>query len=230
MGTTILIDCDYCGKPFERSTRQFNEAKKFGWKQFCSRECKNTSQITSIDSFCSCCGIGIKVQQCDWLESKSKKFYCSKSCAAVINNSNRIVSDDQKLKTSVTLLKRYNNGIVPENSKCIICGNVISASKHLNQKCCSKECGKIYQFGSLPYTKAEVLSEIHYWYNLLGDTPSSKIVGAKLHHAAKKWFGSWNKAMKAAGYDPNTQWMSKKKLTCKDGHPSDSISEMIVDN
>ena len=36
--------------------------------------------------------------------------------------------------------------------------------------------------------------------------------------------------MMALGLKPNTQWLSKKRLPCKDGHVADSLSERIVDD
>jgi hypothetical protein len=42
-------------------------------------------------------------------------------------------------------------------------------------------------------------------------------------------FGSWNKAIRAAGFDPNTGLFSRK-FTANDGHKCDSFSEKIIDD
>jgi hypothetical protein len=81
----------------------------------------------------------------------------------------------------------------------------------------------------LPLLKDELLIEITRRSQVTGDIPTSKDV-QRCTHAARRFFGSWNKAIVACGLTPNTQWIAKKRLKCKDGHPADSISEMLVDN
>jgi len=45
------------------------------------------------------------------------------------------------------------------------------------------------------------------------------------------YFGTWNNAIKAAGYEPNERWFSSSKdLFAKDGHLCKSISEIIIDD
>lgn len=50
----------------------------------------------------------------------------------------------------------------------------------------------------------------------------------------QEYFGSWNKAIEAAGYKPNEQWFSSrnlpKDLRARDRHPCNSVSEIIVDD
>lgn len=203
MASMIDVKCDYCGLIYQRNIGKVNEANKHGQKQFCSGECLSSYKRTSIDTTCWKCGIDLIVRRSDYERSSNKHFFCSKNCSASFNNFMRVVPDDQKKKTSATLLRRYHNGIIPD---------------------------KLNKNRLIPYTKDDVIAKINEQYNLLNTTPSSKMVGAKLQHAANKQFGSQNKAIQAAGYIPNTKWMSKKKLICKDGHPAESISEMIVDN
>lgn len=56
-----------------------------------------------------------------------------------------------------------------------------------------------------------------------------------MHHgnlasSCRKYFGSWNKAMLAAGIVPNTQNLLRKRIRCTDGHLADSLSERILDD
>jgi len=44
------------------------------------------------------------------------------------------------------------------------------------------------------------------------------------------YFGTWNDAIKAAGYKPNEQWFTSGDLFAKDGHKCNSISEIIIDD
>ncbi|MBU4298522.1 hypothetical protein KJ636_00560 [Patescibacteria group bacterium] len=50
----------------------------------------------------------------------------------------------------------------------------------------------------------------------------------------RDYFGTWNNAIKAAGYKPNNPWFSPKNssrsLSAKDGHLCNSISEIIIDD
>lgn len=48
-------------------------------------------------------------------------------------------------------------------------------------------------------------------------------------HAARALFGAWNRAIIAAGFEPNPVKFSKK-YTAQDGHICDSFSEKIIDD
>ncbi|MDO8663680.1 MAG: hypothetical protein Q7K28_02490 [Candidatus Wildermuthbacteria bacterium] len=47
--------------------------------------------------------------------------------------------------------------------------------------------------------------------------------------AAQATFGTWNKAIEAAGFEPNPVMFSKKYIA-NDGHKCDSFSEKIIDD
>lgn len=51
----------------------------------------------------------------------------------------------------------------------------------------------------------------------------------KLNRLTRKFFGTWNGAIKAAGYEPNPVRFAKQ-FTANDGHRCDSLSEKIVDD
>jgi hypothetical protein len=46
----------------------------------------------------------------------------------------------------------------------------------------------------------------------------------------RDYFGTWNNAIKAAGYEPNERWFAPRDLYAKDGHLCKSISEIIIDD
>ncbi len=48
MPTQVKVECAKCSKVYERSLGKFNQAIKFGNKQYCSSECKNQARITSL--------------------------------------------------------------------------------------------------------------------------------------------------------------------------------------
>ena len=226
-----IVKCDRCGKEFEKEIRAINEARREGWRIFCSRECHGAAKTTSEKRKCGTCGIEIDVQRSYIVHSKTGRFYCSSSCAAKTNNLGYIHTAESRRKTSQALFGKRRNGDGNSwtNGICLVCGNEFKHPTVQHRVVCSVKCGQTYRFGSLPYNKEEVVEKVVSLVTQLGKAPSSKLVERKLSSAARKFFGSWNKLIKAIGCKPNTQWV-RFKPTCKDGHKADSISEMLVDN
>jgi len=110
---------------------------------------------------------------------------------------------------------------------CIVCGKIFK--QYRNKKCCSSKCGKIYQFGSSPYTKEEMINKIVEISKKINRTPQRRECQRKLSGAAVKFFGSWNKLMEHCGLKPNHSKYQKIRVKCNDGHMADSISEKMVD-
>ncbi len=51
----------------------------------------------------------------------------------------------------------------------------------------------------------------------------------RLYRPAREHFGTWNSAIKTAGFDPNPVMFAKKYIA-NDGHKCDSLAEKIVDD
>jgi len=232
MAKMIDVVCSFCGSGFQRPVARVNETAKFGWKTFCSSECRAASKVSSHETTCANCGGPIKVQRSLWDKSKSGKHFCSSSCAATHNNKGKQHTQESKERTRTMLLAYHaRSGRQSVTKNCVACGQPFRVvHTRSNTMCCSKACSQVYQHGSLPLTKEEVLTSIHSLAQAIGCTPSSKRVGRKIVSAARRFFKTWNKAVTEAGFIPNTQWMARKNLRCKDGHKADSISEMLVDN
>lgn len=83
----MIVKCDCCEQEFEKETRRVNEARKNGWKIFCSKECK--SKIKSKKILCNCahCEAEIQKTPSEIKRSKTGNVFCNKSCAASYNNS-----------------------------------------------------------------------------------------------------------------------------------------------
>ena len=79
----------------------------------------------------------------------------------------------------------------------------------------------------MPLTEEETKNKIAE-LALSGDWQKRK-AGSKLIHSATRFFGSWNKAIKECGLEPNKQVFVRKKIKCSDGHIVDSLSERIID-
>ncbi|HEY0087244.1 MAG TPA: hypothetical protein VGB37_00275, partial [Candidatus Lokiarchaeia archaeon] len=85
----IKISCSFCGKKFFRELGRVNEARKFGWRQFCSPNCLAKSKITGKVLRCVNPGCNKKFYRRRKEINKVKRSFCSQSCAAIFNNRKR---------------------------------------------------------------------------------------------------------------------------------------------
>lgn len=197
----ISINCAWCKKSFARPRRQVNEAKKFGWKSYCSRTCQAESLNKSTVLKCSnpICDKSFWRQPNDII---SKASYCSQSCAATINNKKY-----PKRKGAIAL--------------CVNCNKAFKVSH--KQASCSRSCrDKAQVIG-----KEQILLCIKEFHREFGRIPLKR----EFEHcsAARDRFGTWNNAIKAAGFDPNPVMFAKRYIA-NDGHECDSFTEKIIDD
>ncbi len=129
----------------------------------------------------------------------SKHNYCSSSCAAKISN----LSRTKKIRI------------------CPNCKNEFTG----NNKYCSLNCVPIQRS---QYTEDIVLSEIKYFVKKHGRVPVKKEMW-KFYKAARRNFGTWNRAIKTAGFVPNPVIFARKHYA-NDGHRCDSLAEKIIDD
>lgn len=210
--TKVKVICSFCRKAFFRENGRFNEAKKFGWNQYCSRKCQDQAKIKKAKLECAnpSCNKIVFREPAELKKSKSGRVFCSQSCAAVINNSNRDNSKRRKIKICPTCEKEFFG----------------------HRKYCSKVCrpkppkSPGLPFGFQRISEKQIISEIKKFYKLKGRIP----VKREFHHynAARLRFGTWNKAIEAAGFEPNPVLFAKKFIA-KDGHVCDSFAEKIID-
>ena len=116
----IKVNCAFCGKEFFRPRGRINEAKKFGWNQYCSKECQGQTKITRIERVCGNPNCNNKVSRLlnQFKKSKSGLVFCSLSCVASFNN-----SEFPKRKAKIK-----------------ICGYCKKEFKGEGEKYCSTEC------------------------------------------------------------------------------------------
>jgi hypothetical protein len=79
----------------------------------------------------------------------------------------------------------------------------------------------------IKYTRKDLLKRITDFYAQNGRIPLKREFNS--FEVFKKEFGSWNKAIIAAGFDPNPVLFAKKFISC-DGHHCDSFTEKIIDD
>jgi len=201
----VKIKCTFCDKEFSRSLGRVNEAKKFSWNQYCSRKCQNKAQVKKIEIKCANPSCSNKVFRLpsQLIKSKSGRIFCSLSCNASFNNSK--------------FPKRKKERIV---KKCAYCGKEFS---RFGKEYCSKQCKTKAQI----ITKEQILRQIKEFYKKNERIPLKR----EFNHskAAGFRFGTWNKAIKVAGFQPNPVLFAKKYIA-NDGHKCDSLSEKIIDD
>lgn len=212
----VTIKCSHCGKAFQRERSRYNEAEREGWNQYCSLECQRKSKITRVEKICANPECNKKVSRLlnQFKKSKSGLIFCSHSCSAIVNNSEREKTSWKKQKISV----------------CHTCGKEFIGSR----KYCSSSCrsnvlkGKSNALkGKILVTKEQIIKQIEDFYKKHGRIP----VKREFHHykAARLRFGTWNKAVKVAGFKPNPVIFAERHKA-KDGHICDSLSEKIIDD
>jgi len=206
----VKVKCAFCGKKFFREKGRYNEAKKFGWNQYCSKECQNKAKVTRIEKVCGNPNCNNKVSRKlnQFKRSKSGLIFCSQSCAAIVNNEK---FPKRKAKMGI----------------CIQCGK--SFKKGGKLKYCSIKCRREAE----SHRPEELLDIIRNAAQTLKRAPTRREVNG-IDKACRKLFGSWNNAVITAGLQPNrshSQRMYKRTNTVAlDGHLCDSVSEAIIDN
>lgn len=207
MNKFIKVNCKNCGKIFIKDKGHYNENLKIEHNFYCSRKCESEYK-TRKRRILKCTNCGKKLKRV--FSAVSPHNYCSRSCAAIINNKNR---PERGAKTI----------------KCANCGKKFKKWVVGNKKYCSKSCLINAKF----YTTEKLSEIIKNTAQKLGRAPSRREVGS-IDKSCRKFFGSWNKAIAAAGLKPNRSHENRmyKRITTKaaDGHLCDSISELLIDN
>lgn len=130
----------------------------------------------------------------------SKHNYCSHSCAITVNNK----------------IHPRNPGKV---KICAFCGEEFKS----REKYCSVKCKNLSEI--IPELK--LLTLIKKFVKKNGRIPYKWEIG---HYSAMRGrFGTWNKAIEAAGFLPNPVMFAKKYIA-KDGDKCDSLAEKIIDD
>ena len=208
----VKVKCAFCGKEYLREVGRVNEAKKFGWNQYCSKECQSRAKKKKIEKPCGNpnCNKIVSRPLSQFKKSKSGLVFCSRSCAAIVNN-----RKSPKRKAEFRI--------------CVICGKRFKKSVG-NSRFCSIKC---YLKAKQKYTPQKLIEIIRQATKNLKRVPARREL-EKIYHACAKYFGSWNGAILAAGFQPNrshNQRMYKcLKIKAKDGHLCNSASEALIDD
>lgn len=201
------VFCTVCKRPIHRSIGRINENLKLGHNFYCSRECESQYKNRKRLLACENCGK-------DFLRIPSEispHNYCSKSCAAIMNN------------------KKYPKIRKPKLKTCLRCGKPFRKSTG-NLKYCSVKCRREAE---RRYTPQQLIDIIKGTAQELKRVPAKREL-KEIADICVRVFDSWNKAIITAGLQPNrshSQRMYKRtKTQALDGHLCDSISEALIDN
>lgn len=196
----MLTQCCVCKSTVSKSKKRYNESKKYRWKIYCSRNCLKKGKNKQIKLICSRSGCNKSFFRIPSAVKEISKSYCSQSCSAIVNN-----------PITKTKIRVCNNNL---------CLNTFTG----NKKFCSKKCIS----SPVMYTKEKILEEIKHFYRTNNRIPT-KLEFMRMYKRSRLIFGTWNKAIEAAGYEPNPQMFSRKHMA-KDGHKCDSLAEKIIDD
>jgi hypothetical protein len=196
----IEINCSYCNKKYLKSAGKVNEAKKFKWKQYCSLKCQSLAKNKQKTLKCGNPRCYKTFKRQLNEIPPSGICFCSRSCAAIVNNPKSP--------------KRR-----PKERICPICGKQFVGRR--------KYCSEICQPKTQKLAKEQIIKEIKEFYKNNERIPLKR----EYYHykAARLRFGTWNKAIKTAGFKPHSVLFAKKYIA-NDGHKCDSLAEKIIDD
>jgi hypothetical protein len=114
----------------------------------------------------------------------------------------------------------------------LVCRKCLNSFKRGNEAAiyCSKGC---YAQAQLKFAREQVIEKISEEAGRLGRVPTKREL-TEYVRSATSIFGSWNRAVQAAGLKPyrshDDRMYKRSRTKALDGHRCDSISEAIVDN
>jgi hypothetical protein len=199
----IEVECYHCKIIFFKNIYRYKESVKRNWKIYCSKSCAYQNRKKEIKVICenpACKKHFIKkIKEI----KKTNSSYCSRHCAIKVNNK-KFPKRKAKIKQCLNCKKEFSG----EN------------------KCCGYYCRKKHLNNQL-ITKNKILSDIRDFYQKNKRIPFKREFSHYV--AAQNRFGTWNKAIIAAGFNPNPVMFANKHVA-NDGHICDSLSEKIIDD
>lgn len=196
----LPINCAECGRVFLRSEKRIKEGIKRNWQTFCSSQCLSNFRNKQKTFKCGNPKCNKTFKRQPSQIPPSGICFCSKSCAVTVNN-HKSPKRQPKIRT------------------CPVCGKKFTGNRKYCSAICRPKPRKI--------TKKQIISDIKKFYKKNGRIPLKKEYSH--YKASRLRFGTWNRAIKEAGFEPNPV-MFAKKYTANDGHHCDSLAEKIIDD
>lgn len=194
-----FVTCSYCKKVYLKDKRYINENIKLGNNFYCSFRCQYSFKNKKKEFICENLSCNKKFKRQP--SDISLHNYCSRSCSVAINN--------VKFPKKIAMIR-----------KCVYCDKVLLVYR----KYCSIEC----KSNALTISREKVIEGIKKFYQEHKRIPLKQEMWG-IHKPARKYFGTWNKAIETAGFSPNPVMFAKRQIA-KDGHVCDSLAEKIIDD
>lgn len=146
---TIKIICGHCKKEFDKPANEATRCNKLGKPMYCSLSCSvkrqmevqksaRTEKYAGFPTRCKNCNIVLEYE-------KRNNTFCSKSCAAKINN-----SLFKKRMPDINFDSRDSSTYVFVGKPCELCGTIVNHRR----KYCSTKCAGIHKSQKI-YKKIE---------------------------------------------------------------------------
>jgi hypothetical protein len=125
------VTCKTCKKKFRAKPSHF----KLGWAKFCSRICANQAAKKGKEVACAICGEHTYRSLRDVGRSKSKKYFCGKSCQTLWRNQLYFGEKHSNFKhgTASYREKMRRSGIKKTCNLCKIADARVLAVHHIDQ-------------------------------------------------------------------------------------------------
>jgi len=213
------VKCDWCGKIFKRETRRINEAQRNNWRQFCSPPCLQKSRLQGKELACDNPNCSKKFYRRRADIKKTTRSFCSHSCRAIVFNLEKGIRGQKKC-------------INPD------CSNQAPSYKKFCSRECFRNCFKTNKQFASQFLSNKPIAKNIYAKRVIKAIKNFVITKKRLpfkcelnpfYRPARIAFGTWNNAVKAAGFNPN-QLKFTHKYIANDKHVCDSLAEKIIDD
>lgn len=141
--------------------------------------------------------------------------------------SHRQIAKQLKIGLGTAVVFTQNISLTREQHKKLVLNTGIFRHTHAERSKWTSR-GSNNWLSRIRYDEENLMGKIHHFYQNHNRIPTKREFYNNWQ-AFRRIFGSWNKAIVAAGYIPNSERFSKK-FTAKDGHVCDSLSEKIIDD
>ena len=199
----LALQCERCGKIFytEKKLIVFETKHNRGRLKFCSAECSSLAHRNRHFTHCEECGKEFEILNKVYNKSKTKRFFCSESCAAKYNNRLRKKPSEEtknKIRESIIAyyrnkfgedykVKKKNTGHTPSLQKeytCRICNRKYHLNKNGSSKMfCSRECLNEYRTNRKKYLSEETILKLS-----IGGRHSTEAQGENRRSKNEKYF------------------------------------------
>lgn len=196
------VICSWCGNKFLKQIRHINENLKLGHKFYCSKACFSSSKNRQIELICNnpnCKNTFKRVPK-----NISLHNFCSRSCSAIHRNIQKWGFPKPKI-----ILSEEDTWAIKIAASSL--GGTNRWKNYISR-----------------YSKEYIIKSIQDFMHKNSRVPLKKEMNI-MYKQARIIFGTWNNAIKAAGFNPNPV-MFANHHKAKDGHICDSLAEKIIDD